>query len=126
METKLMVMEKKMNRMQQEFVERLQQRQNELLKKFNSPGYVVAGFGGDTYYCFVGKGLGFNGAALAPMSKHPKIFDTYKDAEREAYNGIYLNGRDEEIGLEVIKADAYFRRIHTMIEKNLQTFKKLL
>lgn len=118
-------MEKKMNRMQQEYVERLQQRQNELLKKFNAPGYVVAGFGGDTYYCFVGKGHGFNGAVLAPLSKHPKIFDTYKDAWREAYNGIYLNARNEEIELEVIKAGAYFRRIHTMIEKNLQTFKKL-
>ena len=118
-------MEKKMNRMQQEYIERLQQEQNELLKKFNATGYVVAGFGGDTYYCFVGYGHGFNGAALSPMSRHPKIFDAYKDAEREAYNGIYLNGRYEEIELEVIKAGAYYRRIHTMIEKNLQTFKEL-
>lgn len=118
-------MEKKMNRMQQEYVDRLQQRQNELLEKFNTTGYVVAGYGGNTYYCFVGKGHGFNGAVLAPMSRHPKIFDTYKDAEYEAYNGIYLNGYYEEIGLEVIEAGAYFRKIHAMIEKNLQTFKEL-
>ena len=118
-------MEKKMNRMQQEYVDRLQQRQNELLEKFNATGYVVAGFGGDTYYCFVGKGHGFNGAALAPMSRHPKIFDTYGVARCEAYNGIYKNGRNEVIELEVIEAGAYFRKIHTMIEKNLQTFKEL-
>lgn len=118
-------MEKKMNRMQQEYVDRLQQRQNELLEKFDATGYVVAGYGGNTYYCFVGKGHGFNGAALSPMSRHPKIFDTYKDAEYEAYNGIYLNGYYEEIGLEVVNAGAYFRKIHAMIEKNLQTFKEL-
>ena len=114
-----------MNRMQQEYVDRLQQRQNELLEKFNATGYVVAGYGGNTYYCFVGKGHGFNGAVLAPMSRHPRIVDTYKDAENEAYNNIYLNEYYEEIGLEVINAGAYFRKIHAMIEKNLQTFKEL-
>lgn len=118
-------MEKKMNRMQQEYIERLQQSQNELLEKFNATGYVVAGFGGNTYYCFVGKGRGFDGAALLPMSSHPKIFDTYKDAEREAYNGEYRNGRNDVIELEVIKTAAYFRRIHTIIEKHLQTLKEM-
>lgn len=119
-------MEKKINRMQQEFIERLQQRQNELLKRFDEQGYVVAGFGGDTYYCFVGTGRGFNGAALAPMSKHPKIFDEYQEAKCEAYNGIYKNGRNEVIYLGVIKAGAYFRRIHTIIERTLQTFEEML
>ena len=118
-------MEKKMNRMQQEYIEKLQQVQNELLEKFNGPGYVVAGYGGNTYYCFVGNGNGYNGAALSPISKHPKIFDTYKDAECEAYGHIYLNGRYEEIGLEVIEAGEYFRRIHTMIERSLRTFEQL-
>lgn len=119
-------MEKKINQMQQEYIEKLQLRLNELLKRFNEQGYVVAGYGGDTYYCFVGVGRGFNGAALAPMSRHPKIFDTYQDAKCEAYNGIYKNGRNDVIELEVIKAGAYFRRIHTMIERSLQTFKELL
>ena len=118
-------MEKNINQMQQEYIERLQQKQNKLSEKLNATGYALAGYGGDTYYCFVGPGRGFNGAALVPMSKYPKIFDTYKDAENEAYNGIYLNGYYEEIGLEVIKAGAYFRKIHAMIEKDLQTFKEL-
>lgn len=116
-------MEKKINRMQQEFIEKLQQKLNELQKKFNDQGYVAAGYGGNTYYCFVGKGRGFNGAALVPMSKYPKIFDTYNEAKCEAYNCIYLNGRNEVIELEVIKAGAYFRRVHTIIEQTLQDFK---
>ena len=119
-------MEKKINRMQQEFIEKLQQRQNELLEKFDATGYVVAGYGGNTYYCFVGENHGFNGAAIAPMSGHPKIFDTYHDAECKAYNCIYMNGRNDIIELEVITAGTYFRRIHTMIERLLQNFKDLL
>ena len=118
-------MEKKINRMQQEFIEKLQQRQNELLEKFDATGYVVAGYGGGTYYGFVGEGHGFNGAALATMSGHPKIFDAYKDAECKAYNYIYMNGRNDIIELEVIAAGTYFRRIHTMIGRCLQTFKDL-
>lgn len=118
-------MEKKINQMQQEYIERLQQKQNELSKKFNATGYVVAGYGGDTYYCFVGPGRGFNGAALAPMSRCPKIFDTYGVARYEAYNGIYRNGRNEVIELEVINAGEYFHKIHALIEKHLQTFKDM-
>lgn len=119
-------MEKKINRMQQEYIERLQKRLNELVKRFNEQGYVAAGYGGDTYYCFVGKGHGFNGAALLPMSSHPKIFDTYKAAEYVAYDGTYMNGRNEVIELEVIKASDYFLKIHTMVERGLQTFKELI
>lgn len=119
-------MEKKINQMQLEYIERLEQQQSELLKKFNATGYVVAGYGGDTYYCFVGPGRGFNGAALVPMSKYPKIFDTYQDAKCECYNGIYKNGHNEIIELEVIKAGAYFRRIHTIFERSLQVLKEML
>ena len=119
-------MEKKINQMQLEYIEKLEQKQNELSKKFNATGYVVAGYGGDTYYCFVGPGNGFNGAALIPMSKCPVIFDAYQDAKRMAYNGIYMNGRNDVIELEVIKAGAYFRRIHTIIDRTLQELKKIL
>lgn len=119
-------MEKNINQMQLEYIERLEQKQNELSEKFNAAGYVVAGYGGDTYYCFVGPGRGFNGAALVPMSKYPKIFDTYQDAKHVAYNGIYKNGRNDVIELEVIKAGAYFRKIHTIIERGLQTLKEIL
>ena len=119
-------MEKNINKMQLEYIERLEQKQNELSEKFNASGYVVAGYGGDTYYCFVGPGRGFNGAALVPMSKYPKIFDTYQDAKCDAYNGIYKNGRNDVIELKVIVAGAYFRKIHTIIEQMLQTLKEML
>lgn len=88
-------MEKKINRMQQEFIEKLQKKLDELQERFNEQGYVAAGYGGNTYYCFVGAGRGFNGAALVPLSTYPKIFDTYQGAKCEAYNGIYMNGRNE-------------------------------
>lgn len=119
-------MEKNINLMQQEFIEKLQLRLNALQKKFNEQGYVAAGYGGNTYYCFVGAGRGFNGAAIAMMSSCPKIFDTYQDAACEVYNIIYINGCYEFIELEVIKADEYFRKLHTIIEQHLQTFKELL
>lgn len=119
-------MEKKINQMQLEYIERLEQKQSELLKKFNATGYVVAGYGGDTYYCYVGPGRGFNGAALVPMSKYPKIFDTYQEAKFVAFYDIYKNGRNDVIELEVIKAGFYFRIIHTIIERSLQTLKEML
>ena len=80
-------MEQTIKQQQQELIEKLQQRQEELLKKFDAEGYVVAGYGGDTYYCFVGTGRGFNGAALAPLSRRPHIFTTKQEAQREANNG---------------------------------------
>jgi len=117
-------MEQTIKQQQQELIEKLQQRQEELLKKFDAEGYVIAGYGGDTYYCFVGTGRGFNGAALAPLSRRPHIFTTKQEAQREADNGIYRNGRDEVIALKVEEARTYFRNIHAEIEKNIQTIKE--
>lgn len=117
-------MEQTIKQQQQELIEKLLQRQEELLKKFDAEGYVVAGYGGDTYYSFVGTGRGFNGAALAPLSRRPHIFTTKQEAQREADNGIYRNGRDEVIALKVEEARTYFRKIHAEIEKNIQTIKE--
>ena len=114
---------KDIRKRQQEIIEDLQKRQEKLAAKFNAHGFVVAGYGGDTYYTFVGVGRGFNGAALAPMSRNPRIFETRAEAQREANNGIYRNGRDEVIELKVIGASHYFRTIHGMIEKNIETIK---
>jgi predicted transcriptional regulator len=111
---------------QQELIEQLQKRQEDLRSKFDAEGFVVAGYGGDTYYTFVGTGRGFNGAALAPMSRRPRIFETEKEASREANNGTYRNGRDEVIMLKVVKASTYFRTIHDEIEKNISLIKEQL
>lgn len=117
-------MEQTIKQQQQELIEMLQQRQEELLKMFAAEGYVVAGYGGDTYYSFEGTGMGFNGAALAPLSRRPHIFTTKQEAQREADNGIYRNGRDEVIALKVEEARTYFRKIHAEIEKNIQVIKE--
>ena len=103
----------------QNLIEKLQQRREELAAKFNAKGFVVAGYGGDTYYAFIGEGNGFQGAALAPMAHNPVIFDTIGEARREAINGIYRNGNDEVINLKVISASLYFREIYKMLQKSI-------
>lgn len=117
-------MEQTIKQQKQELIEKLLQRQEELLKKFDAEGYVVAGYGGNIYYCFVGTGRGFNGAALAPLSRRPYIFTTKQEAQREANNGIYRNGHDDIIALKVEEARTYFRNIHAAIEKNIQAIKE--
>lgn len=119
-------MEKKINQMQQEYIERLRERQAELVKKFDTKGYVVAGFGGDVYYCYVGKYIGFNGAALVPQGRRPHIFSTREEAYREAHNGTYRNGHGKVIELRVVDAGAYFRYIHCLIERGIRIFEELL
>lgn len=109
---------------QQGLIKQLHERQEELRKRFEEKGYVVAGYGGDTYYAFIGAGRGFNGAALAPMSRRPQIFDTVEAAEKEAYNGTYRNGRNDVIQLKVVEAATYFRRIYDEFEKNIAKFKE--
>ena len=118
-------MEKKIFEMQQEYIEKLRQRQEQLVKKFNAKGYVVAGYGGDVYYCYVGKGRGFNGAALAPQSGRPHIFSTREEAYHEANNGTYRNGKGKVIELRVVDAGAYFRYIHCLIERCVRTIEEL-
>ena len=83
-----------------------------IARKRKAKGYVVAGYGGETYYCFVGAGNGYQGAALVPESLVPVVFKTEKDAEHEAYNGIYRNGNDQLIKLEAVKASEYFSKMH--------------
>ena len=115
-----------MNRMQQEYVDRLRERQAQLVKKFKTKGYVVAGYGGDVYYCYVGKGKGFNGAALVPQGQRPHIFSIRKDAYREAHNGTYRNGHGKVIELRVVDAGAYFRYIHCLIDRGIRILEELV
>ena len=119
-------MEKKINQMQQEYIERLRERQAQLVKKFNTKGYVVAGYGGNVYYCYVGKGIGFNGAALVPQGQRPHIFSMREEAYREAHNGTYRNGHGKVIELRVVDAGAYFRYIHCLIEREIRIFEELI
>ena len=109
---------------QEKILNDLRERQKELEGKFSAKGFVVAGYGGDTYYAYIGEGRGFGGAALAPISWKPVIFDTQEAARKEAYNGTYRNGANELIRLKVIGASHYFRTIHGIIEKNIRMIKE--
>ena len=110
-----------MVKQQEKIINDLRERQNELEGKFSAKGYVVAGYGGDTYYAYIGEGRGFGGAALAPISRKPVIFETQEAARKEAYNGTYRNGANEIIKLKVIGASHYFRTIHGIIEQSIKT-----
>lgn len=106
-------------------VEQLESAKAAIGEKLGSKGYIVAGYGGDTYYAFVGEGKGFQGAALTPVSGNPVIFDTEKAAKYEANNGTYRNGRGDVVILKVVEASAYFAKIYADLEKNIELVKEL-
>lgn len=89
-------------------------------KKLQSEGYVVAGYGGNTYYGYVGEGNGFQGAALTPVTSRPVIFNSRKAAERVANDGTYRNGGGDVIALEVVEAATYFRSVYDSIKEGIK------
>lgn len=109
---------------QKQLLKKLQERQEYLRGKFGTKGFVVAGYGGDTLYSFVGEGNGFQGAALVPMSRKPRIFFSKTAAKREAYNGTYRNGNNDVICLNVWKASDYYHTIYEEFEKSIKVFKE--
>lgn len=88
--------------------------------KLKSKGYVVAGYGGKTYYGYVGEGNGFQGAALTPVTSRPVIFNSRKAAERVANDGTYRNDGGDVIALEVVEAAAYFRCVYDSIKEGIK------
>ena len=100
-------------------IEQLKSAQDAIGRKRESEGYVVAGYGGDTYYSFVGEGRGYEGAALIPVSSSPVIFSSRKAAQREANNGTYRNGRGDIVKLEVVEAADYFKKLYADFQKNI-------
>lgn len=100
-------------------IEQLRSSQETIGRKRESEGYVVAGYGGDTYYSFVGEGRGYEGAAITPVSSTPVIFNSRRAAQREADNGTYRNGRGDIVKLEVVKAADYFTKLYEDLQKNI-------
>ena len=108
-----------MKKSMESVIEKLESTKTAISEKLESKGYVVAGYGGDTYYAYVGKGKGYQGAALAPVSSNPVVFDTVQAANREAHNGTYSNGQGDVIRLEVVEASKYFAKIYADAEKTI-------
>ena len=69
----------KYSKPQREFIEATKQGIAKAKELKASEGYVVAGFGGDTYYCYVGDGKGFQGSCFFPMTVSAIVFDTEKE-----------------------------------------------
>lgn len=118
-------MEKNLEQARANVLEQLNSRLDEIEAKLGKEGFVVAGFGGDTYYTFVGLGRGFQGAALTPISIDPVIFSSEQAARREANNGIYKNGRGDVIDLQVKKASEYFSYLHRQARETLESVKEM-
>lgn len=107
-------------------LEKLENKKAAIAEKFNTNGYVVAGYGGDTFYTYVGKGNGYKGTALTPIrTVTPVVFQTEESAMCEVNNGTYSNGHGHVIRLKVLKASEYFAKIYDDIERNIKFLKGL-
>ena len=85
-----------------------------------SDGYVVAGFGGDTYYCYVGEGKGFQGSPFFPMTVSAIVFDTEKEADAHCYTGYRNgNGKGDLLDLQPVKASEFFEKVREHYQKQL-------
>lgn len=105
---------------QKEYVESIREAISKAQRLSTSTGYVVAGWGGDTYYCFVGEGKGYDGSCLFPMCINALVFDTVKEAEDHCYTGFRNgNGKGDLILLFPEKASDYFNKVHDHYERAL-------
>lgn len=94
------------------------------LKK--SAGFVVAGWGGDTYYCYVGEGNGYKGSSFFPMTTKAIIFNTEKEAQDHCYEGYRNgNGKGDLLDLHPVKASEYFDKVIESSEKSLSWAKEM-
>ena len=92
--------------------------QSKELKK--STGWVVAGFGGETYYCYVGEGNGYQGSCFYPMTNRAVVFDTEKEAQDHCYTGFRNgNGKGDLLKLYPVKASDYFAKVEDDLERQL-------
>ncbi len=90
--------------------------QSKELKK--STGWVVAGFGGETYYCYVGEGNGYQGSCFYPMTNRAVVFDTEKEAQDHCYTG-FRNGNGDLLDLHPVKASEFFTQRADELQKSL-------
>ena len=103
---------------QQEYIDGMENAISRAKELKASEGYVVAGFGGDTYYCYVGDGNGYKGSCFFPMTTKAVIFDTEKEAQDHCYKG-YRNGNGDLLDLHPVKASEYFEERAESLQKSL-------
>ena len=111
---------------QMEYIEAMEEsiRKAKELKK--STGWVVAGFGGETYYCYVGEGNGYQGSCFYPMTNRAVVFDTEKEAQDHCYTGFRNGGgKGDLLELHPVKASEYFGERAESIQKSLDWAKEM-
>lgn len=74
--------------------------------------FVLAGYAGavenDNFYCYCGKGKGYNNASVAPANALAVSFDSIRKASN-ALKGKYYNGRNDFINLKPMPGDEYYQ-----------------
>ena len=82
--------------------------------------YVVAGFGGDTYYCYVGEGKGYQGSPFFPATTRAICFGNEYEAKKHCYTGYRNgNGKGDLLDLHPVKASEFFTKIADDQQKQL-------
>lgn len=99
--------------------------ENLKLKSEREDGWVIAGYGGETLYAYVGLGGGYMGACLAPCSISPLVFSSEVEAKLYAEPLDYRNGRFERIHLRPWSANSYFTLIIEELKKTIKTIDSL-
>ena len=111
---------------QQEYIDGMENAISRAKELKASEGYVVAGFGGDTYYCYVGDGRGFQGSCFFPACVDAVVFDTEKEAKDHCYTGFRNGGgKGDLLELHPVKASEYFGERAESIQKSLNWAKDM-
>lgn len=87
--------------------------------------WVIAGYGGETMYAYVGIDKGYMGACLVPCSSSPLLFNEEYEAEEYAKHLIYTNGRMEPIRLKAMTSNLYYSFIIKELKKSIKAIDSL-
>lgn len=87
--------------------------------------WVIAGYGGETMYAYVGIDKGYMGACLVPCSSSPLLFNEECEAEEYAKHLVYTNGRMEPIRLKAMTAPFYYSFVIIELEESIKAIDSL-
>lgn len=88
-------------------------------------GYVIAGYGGETLYSYIGADLGYMGACLVPYYNDPVVYTSQYDADYLSSSMHYQNGGNERIHLRSMDVKQYFSLVIENLNKTLQAIDSL-
>ena len=105
---------------QQDYIDAMRKAITKADELKGSTGYVVAGFGGDCYYCYVGLGKGYKGSCFFPMTVSAIVFDTEKEAQDHCFTGYRNgNGKGDLLDLHPVKASEFFEKVRDDYQRQL-------